>query len=875
MSQRHSTSEKLKNKNSSSPTNPNDEQRYCICQKREDELNDDDNNDFMIECDGCNGWFHGKCVDLADRIADDIEKYFCNECSKQHGPSIFKQRRNQHRRDYSDTNADNKPTQSGTQDFINKLKRKIFPNCDPVITRLKGNQVTAEYIAQNGFTKPILVTNRDGLDMTLPNRTITLAEINELVGHDRFIDIIDCEKQATYKMSLDDYIEYFENFERNKIYNVLSLEISNTKLGEQVVTPQIVRDLSWATIGVWPIKKQEKQTEEELDSNENQKKITWPMQTIATSLSKKKRRTVSSTDTDQSDDEQFEGIDTNHFENFERPEVAKYCLISPQSSYTDFHIDFGGSSVWYSVVRGEKIFYIIEPTDENLQKYADWSGSPTESETFLGDCVTNCYKMHLREENTIFIPPGWIHAVYTVTDSLVFGGNFLQSMGVDMQLRIYELERLAQVPNKFQFPLFETFHWYAAKIFYEELKQCNESNSLIINPITQQACESIIHYMSKWLSDDKRYQIRNRSIIPKGINCEKILRDLARELDLTRCGSSCISKPPSNSIIASPVKVVLPMEAKQELIHINNTKIKVKCRRLSSEAENIKNKESSVGAGMKLTIKTTLSGCRKPSSNRELTPNINKKKTGRTISSVKQQKNSNTNDIPVKQEESPKITYTLGKNFKQGFMNKYNFDLMSYLDLEAKRQRFIEPANIQSNHDESDKDTNISLNDTNISLIPRESHTDINESHDNNETLEGIADGGLASFVKSSAINDDYYHPSKESKIKREHSCSDKKIPIKKLKSKSSTETEKINKLTKKIKNEDPTSSNSNRKKLLTTATTTTIPKSSSSTNNPHGILTNKKRLSSSTPKKLNPKDRLGKILKIANSIKSRGGILT
>lgn len=58
--------------------------------------------------------------------------------------------------------------------------------------------------------------------------------------------------------------------------------------------------------------------------------------------------------------------------------------------------------------------------------------------------------MHLREENTVLIPAGysvnndefhfislsrWIHAVYTVTDSLVFGGNFLQSMGVDMQLR--------------------------------------------------------------------------------------------------------------------------------------------------------------------------------------------------------------------------------------------------------------------------------------------------------------------------------------------------------------------------------------------------------------------------------------------------------
>jgi serine/threonine protein phosphatase PrpC len=69
MSRRHSPNEKVKPKNSPSPSNLPNEQRYCICQKREDELNDQDNNDFMIECDGCNGWFHGKCIGLADRIA--------------------------------------------------------------------------------------------------------------------------------------------------------------------------------------------------------------------------------------------------------------------------------------------------------------------------------------------------------------------------------------------------------------------------------------------------------------------------------------------------------------------------------------------------------------------------------------------------------------------------------------------------------------------------------------------------------------------------------------------------------------------------------------------------------------------------------------
>ena len=75
MSRRQSPTEKAKAKETSSPSNVTDDQkRYCICQKREDELNDQDSNDFMIECDGCNGWFHSSCIGLADRIAGSIRR---------------------------------------------------------------------------------------------------------------------------------------------------------------------------------------------------------------------------------------------------------------------------------------------------------------------------------------------------------------------------------------------------------------------------------------------------------------------------------------------------------------------------------------------------------------------------------------------------------------------------------------------------------------------------------------------------------------------------------------------------------------------------------------------------------------------------------
>jgi F-box/leucine-rich repeat protein 10/11 len=46
--------------------------------------------------------------------------------------------------------------------------------------------------------------------------------------------------------------------------------------------------------------------------------------------------------------------DTNTLRKMKYPKVQKYCLMSVAGCYTDFHIDFGGSSVWYHVLRGTK-----------------------------------------------------------------------------------------------------------------------------------------------------------------------------------------------------------------------------------------------------------------------------------------------------------------------------------------------------------------------------------------------------------------------------------------------------------------------------------------------------------------------------------------
>lgn len=61
---------------------------------------------------------------------------------------------------------------------------------------------------------------------------------------------------------------------------------------------------------------------------------------------------------------------------------------------------------------------------------------------------------------TFFIPTGWIHAVYTPEDSLVFGGNFLHSFGIEKQLRVAQVEDTTKVPSKFRYPFYTEMLWY-------------------------------------------------------------------------------------------------------------------------------------------------------------------------------------------------------------------------------------------------------------------------------------------------------------------------------------------------------------------------------------------------------------------------------
>ena len=53
-----------------------------------------------------------------------------------------------------------------------------------------------------------------------------------------------------------------------------------------------------------------------------------------------------------------------------------------------------------------KVFWLIEPTDKNLETYEKWVLSGRQQDVFFGDLVENCYRVNLVSGDTFMIPTG-------------------------------------------------------------------------------------------------------------------------------------------------------------------------------------------------------------------------------------------------------------------------------------------------------------------------------------------------------------------------------------------------------------------------------------------------------------------------------------
>ncbi|XP_028827492.1 lysine (K)-specific demethylase 2Bb isoform X2 [Denticeps clupeoides] len=282
------------------------------------------------------------------------------------------------------------------------------------VEQVDGAEFTYERVQAEALRTPLVFRSKDGLGIRMPDPEFTVSEIKGLVGSRRAVDVMDVSTQKGSEMSMAQFVRYYETpeEERDKLFNVISLEFSHTKLENLIKRPTVVDLLDWVD-NVWPPHLKKQQTES-----------------------------------------------TNVISDMKYPKVQKYCLMSVKGCYTDFHIDFGGTSVWYHVFKGEKVFWLVPPTPHNLAVYEDWVLSGKQGDVFLGDRADGCQRLALKQGYTFFIPSGWIHAVYTPQDTLVFGGNFLHSFNIPMQLTIHEIENRTKVHSKFRYPFFFEMCWY-------------------------------------------------------------------------------------------------------------------------------------------------------------------------------------------------------------------------------------------------------------------------------------------------------------------------------------------------------------------------------------------------------------------------------
>ncbi|XP_035388208.1 lysine-specific demethylase 7B [Electrophorus electricus] len=447
---------------------------------------------FMIECDICKDWFHGSCVQVEEHHAVDIDVYHCPNCEVAHGPSLMKKRNNWHRHDYTEADDGGRPVQAGTRVFVRELQDKAFASAEEILLWMQGSQVTQRYLERHGFRYPIGVAHAEGLGLRLPPSHFSVKDVERYVGGDKMIDVIDVARQADSKMKLKEFVKYYYSPQRPKVLNVISLEFSDTKMSELVVVPDIAQKMSWV---------------------ENY----WP-------------------------DDSY----------FPKPFVQKYCLMSVKDSYTDFHVDFGGTSVWYHVLWGEKVFYLIKPTPANLALYEEWSSSPNQSEVFFGEKVDTCYKFVVRQGTTLLLPTGWIHAVLTAQDCMAFGGNFLHNLNIGMQLRCYEMERRLKTPDLFKFPYFEAICWYVAKNLLETLKELREDNCLPPDYLIK-GVKALISALKSWL---RREVTEPSSEVPDHIRPNHLIKELTKEIryleeDQSASSGSKLMKPQGNSVCPS------------------------------------------------------------------------------------------------------------------------------------------------------------------------------------------------------------------------------------------------------------------------------------------------------------------------------------
>ena len=138
--------------------------------------------------------------------------------------------------------------------------------------RMHGSEVAVEWLENDpsAMREPIVIEKPDGLGLKMPE-DIAVADIAEILGPSTPVEVIgkycsgllhlmlienviDVASQSNISgWTLGKWAEYYdtEPAKRDKIRNVISLEISSTELADKILPPRLVREVDWVE-KFWP-----------------------------------------------------------------------------------------------------------------------------------------------------------------------------------------------------------------------------------------------------------------------------------------------------------------------------------------------------------------------------------------------------------------------------------------------------------------------------------------------------------------------------------------------------------------------------------------------------------------------------------------------
>ncbi|RUP48423.1 hypothetical protein BC936DRAFT_144583 [Jimgerdemannia flammicorona] len=138
--------------------------------------------DTWLMCDICEIWYHNSCLGLTAEECDRFDQYHCARCESAHGPSTYKKLQRKSSREHIKLNyADLDNGLAADEHVWGKIlaSKRFLSDTFP---RKCGDEVTIAWVYETGMRQPFIVESPEGLDMRMPDPSLSVRDVSALVG---------------------------------------------------------------------------------------------------------------------------------------------------------------------------------------------------------------------------------------------------------------------------------------------------------------------------------------------------------------------------------------------------------------------------------------------------------------------------------------------------------------------------------------------------------------------------------------------------------------------------------------------------------------------------------------------------------------------